>query len=481
MDLAVIEPRDQLPVPVVAGSCPSCPPRPPASPRDQLPVPVAAGSIAIRPVGGHWPVWCVSLAIQLVRRAKLSLRSIPEVLKVVLDFILGRVASTSISAWTTVRRWLLRLGLYALSRPLERTNDWAYLIDHTVQIGTVKCLAMVGIRLSQLPYPGRCLQREDMVLIALVPMEHSTALKARLALDQAELRTGVPRLIVSDEGGDVRGGIESYCGDHPHTSSTCDMAHKGANLLRTLLEADARWSEFTVRLGQTKAKLQQTPLACCIGPSLRPKARFMNLAAPLRWARWCLRVLDGPWPANDTLTERQRLVLETIDRTQLEAKLGWLKDDREAIKQWSEWHEVIQAAIRQVRRYGIEKGTAGTLEERFRAMKLSSSGRAVADHMLVFVRLAATVVRGGECLIGSTEILESLFGDLKTLERQQSGSGLTGLMLGLGAIMSTWSEEEIKKALETIPLKAAEAWVAENLGPTLQSQRRTLGSLFTEA
>src|SRR5208337_225606 len=50
-------------------------------------------------------------------------------------------------------------------------DDCAYLIDHTVQIGTVKCFAVVGVRLSQLPYPSRCLQRQDLVLIALTPMQ----------------------------------------------------------------------------------------------------------------------------------------------------------------------------------------------------------------------------------------------------------------------------------------------------------------------
>ena len=301
------------------------------------------------------------------------------------------------------------------------------------------------------------------------------------ALEEAELRTGVPRLIVSDEGGDVRGGIEQYCDDHPHTSSTSDMAHKGANLLRKLLEGDQRWPEFVAQLGQTKGKLQQTALACCVGPSLRPKARFMNLGAPLRWARWCLRVLDQPWPTSAVLSDRQRAVLTKIDCEQLEAKLGWLRDYREAIEQWSQWHEVIQVVVRQVRRCGIGKDSVETLRHRLEAMKLSPSGRDTANVMLIFVRLHATAVRRpGELLIASTEILESLFGELKTLERQQAGSGLTGLMLALGAIVSAWTDEETTKALEAIPWKAVQAWIDERVGPTVQSQRRTLQAIFTE-
>ena len=123
---------------------------------EQVPVPVPAKrSTAVCPVGGHWPVWCVALAIQLVTRVKLSLRSTPKALEVVFGFLRGRTVTTTMMAWTTVRCWLMRLGLYALLRPLEQADDWAYLIDHTVQIGTVKCFAVVGVRLSQLPYPRR--------------------------------------------------------------------------------------------------------------------------------------------------------------------------------------------------------------------------------------------------------------------------------------------------------------------------------------
>ena len=469
----VVEPPIPLPVLVAAAAASEQP--------DQLPATMPTRSLALSPVGGHWPVWCIALAVRLVTAFKLSLRSTPRVLAAVFGVLAGRTADAAVMTWTTVRCWLMRLGLYALLRPLNRADDWAYLIDHTVQIGSVKCFAVVGVRLSQLPYPKRCLQREDLDLIALVPMVHSTAVTVEQALEEAGLRTGIPRLIVSDEGGDVQGGIERYCGNHPHTVATCDMAHKGANLLRLLLEADQRWAEFVAQLGSTKAKLQQTPLACCVGPRLRPKARFMNLAAPLRWARWCLRVLDRPWPKDEALSDRQRAVLATIDREQLEAKLGWLRPYRQAIEEWSQWHEVIQVVVRQVRRHGIDRDSVAELRRLFDAMNLSPSGRVVAEAMIRFIEEQAWVARlGGERLIASTEILESLFGELKTLEGQQSESGLTGLMLVLGAIVSPWSQEEMNEALEATPWKAVRAWIEQRLGPTVQSQRRTLQTIFAD-
>ena len=58
-------------------------------------------------------------------------------------------------SWTTVRCWLMRLGLYALLLPLKQAYDWAYLIDHTVQIGYSEVLrgsrpAIEPVALSQI-------------------------------------------------------------------------------------------------------------------------------------------------------------------------------------------------------------------------------------------------------------------------------------------------------------------------------------------
>ena len=50
-----------------------------------------------------------------------------------------------------------------------------------------------------------------------------------------------------------------------------------------------------------------------------------------------------------------------IDRKQLEAKLGWLRDYRQTIDEWSQWHEVIQVLVRQARRHGIDRDSVAEL------------------------------------------------------------------------------------------------------------------------
>ena len=48
---------------------------------------------------------------------------------------------------------------------------------------------------------------------------------------------------------------------------------------------------------------------------------------------------------------------------------------------------------------------------------------------------------------GSTEVLESCFGTLKALEKDQSKGGFTGLVLGLGALLGKVTKEVVAAAL----------------------------------
>src|SRR5262249_24122579 len=42
--------------------------------------------------------------------------------------------------WSSGRLWLLRLGYFQLHRPKQHADDWVWIIDHSQQAGTAKCL-----------------------------------------------------------------------------------------------------------------------------------------------------------------------------------------------------------------------------------------------------------------------------------------------------------------------------------------------------
>ena len=139
---------------------------------------------------------------------------------------------------TTGRTWLLRIALYQLNRPKEVADDWVWIVDHTVQIGQEKCLVVLGMRLRELPEPGTPLRLEDLRPLSCFPVTHSDQQIVQEQLEATGRKTGLPRAILSDHGGDLQAGVNRFCEAHPETCSLYDIAHKAANLLKARLEKE---------------------------------------------------------------------------------------------------------------------------------------------------------------------------------------------------------------------------------------------------
>jgi hypothetical protein len=360
---------------------------------------------------------------------------------------------------STGRLWLLRLGLAALTRPKVIAEDWAWMIDHSIQIGPCKCLVILGIRLSELP-EGRALGHHDLEPIALVPMMSSTKHAVAACLEEAVARTGAPRVILDDHGADLHGGVEMFRAAHPGTVEVYDITHKAACLLKARLEGDERWRSYSTELGQAKFRMQQTELAGLVPPSQRSKARFMNVGKLVDWGAETLALLDDP----------ARLEPLGITEERLREKLSWLGGYRAALGEWSGYQAVIDGTLDFVRRRGLYAGAeidlAAAVPER------SGPAGGVREELMDFVREEGLKARPGERLPGTTEVLESCFGKYKALEDVQSKGGFTGLVLSLGAMVSAWTAESIGEALERCRVRDVLVWCREALGRSVQSQRQ---------
>lgn len=398
------------------------------------------------------------LFVRLVLQG-VSLRGVPRVLAVVAE---AWGWSLSIPHWTTGRLWLLRLGHALLTMPLEQAEDWAWLIDHSVQIGQEKCLVILGIRLQDLPKRGDCLQHTDMHLIALVPRKSWTREEVDDQLEAASQRTGVPRVIVDDHGVDIAGGVSFFQARHPETAEIYDAKHKAACLLKSRLEKNPRWQAFQQRLAQTRCAMQQTELAFLVPPGAKPKARFMNLEPTLQWAENVLGVLREP-PA---------VVRARVTPERLQEKLGWLAEYAADVQEWSEWQSLAKSTVALVNRQGVYRGAAKALRTELRQHQVHPSSQGLAKDLVTFVAEQARRTRPQERFPGSTEVLESCFGRFKQLEKQQARGGFTSLVLGFGALLAETTSKVIKEAMQHSRTKEIFAWCKEHLGTTLFGQRK---------
>jgi hypothetical protein len=381
----------------------------------------------------------------------------------VLEFI-ARFFGLQFSApdWTTGRMWLLRFGLAQLNASKDQADDWVWLIDHSVQIGKQKVLAIVGIRLLNLPMPGEFLRPDDLVLIDLVPMESSTREDVAVCLEEAAKHTSVPCAIVDDHGVDLYGGVQIFQQNHPDTVEIYDVKHKAACLLKARLNKNPRWITFSANVGQTRSAIQQTELGALVPPGSRPKARFMNLEDQLNWADKMLALVDGlPGSAPSWATP---------DR--LEAKLGWLREFREDLSQWRQWQGIMNMTVSFVGSEGLHAKTAITLSRKLRPLVRTIEGCRLAAELVRFVREQACKAKPGERLPGGTEVLESCFGKFKALEKDQAKGGFTSLLLGFGTLFAEATMETVSAAMRAVPTQQVRDWCASHLGQTLFSQRK---------
>ena len=370
--------------------------------------------------------------------------------------------SLEIPHWSTGRLWLMRLGHAMLTMPLPQADDWAWLIDHSVQIGQEKCLVILGIRLRDLPPAGECLQHQDLRLIALVPRTSWTRQEVAEVLEAAVPRTGVPRLIVDDHGVDLHGGVEIFQQQHRCTKEVYDIKHKAACLLKQRLEKDLRWQAFQRHVGTTRCAVQQTEMAFLVPPSPKPKARFMNLQSQLEWAEGVLDILREP-PAE---------VLQWVTGERLQAKLGWLKQFAAPVAEWSHWQQVVNISVEHVNRYGIRRSTHKELKQVLPRRYAHKSTKKLAQELLDFVAAQGQQAKPGERFPGSTEVLESCFGKMKVLEKQQSRGGFTTLLVSFGAMLTDITRQTVNAAMKHTKTQDVYQWCKEHLGTTVFGKRR---------
>jgi hypothetical protein len=401
----------------------------------------------------------ITLFLELVLSATISLRGAGRAMALALSVVSPPLAAPS---WSTGRQWLLRLGYYKLTRPQPHADDWVWLVDHTAQMGATICLVIVGVRLSALPPDDYCLRHEQVEPLALFPVTQSNGQVVYEQLEQTLARTGVPRAIVSDEGSQLHAGVSRFCRAHPETASIADIKHQTALVLKHDLQDDADWARFCQLATDTRQQVQQTPLAALAPPNQRTQSRYMNIDRLVVWGERMLAFLDNPLRASP----------EGVEPAHIAGKYGWLRAFRQPLHQWGELLAIVSTTEDFVRTHGVYRHCHVDLAQQLAGVAQSARGKRVRQQLLGFVREQSFKAKAHERLVGSSEVLESVLGRFKQLERDQVKSGFTGLLLSLAALVSTTTAEVIQTALETVRTKQVVAWCKNTLGTSVQAQRR---------
>lgn len=413
----------------------------------------------------------ISLCVNLAQ--KIGLRATSTILRIVFEWLgmdLDQVQQ-QLPDWTTIRTWMQRVGVAAIQAPVEEADDWIWMADHSNQIGPEKALVVLGVRASNMPDPGTPLKHEDVCLLSVEPGTTWKREDMAAAYEGLARRIGDPLAVLIDGAVELRDGAEVLKKRRSDTVVLGDFKHRAANVIKALVGNDERFAEFSTLVGRTRCAIQQTELAHLTPPGPKPKSRFMNLAATLRWAAMVLWLLDQP----------DAKARSGISDERLEEKLGWLREFTGEVAAWNECQSVVSASLTFINEQGLFRGAAEELRPCIEQDLKYATSREVAQRLIAFVQESEDQLQEGDRLPMSTEILESSFGLYKQLERQHSKGGFTSLLAAFGSLLKPTTPASIRHDFTLVSVKQMRQWVADKIGSTQTAKRQTAYQEFANA
>lgn len=371
----------------------------------------------------------------------------------------------SIPSYSSSRLWLLRVGYYKLTRKKEVASDWVWIVDFTIQAGNLKCLTIVGLRLSawdhQRPDPALC--HQDVEPIELLPVRQANGEMVYQQLEETIHKTGVPRQIIADWGSDVKAGIDKFIHRHPQTDFIYDVKHFTANLLEREFKKDLMWTEFTKWASQTKSLLHQTAWSHLEPPNQRSKSRYMNMEVLVDWGLKGLAFLD----------EIEVRVYSKAEQKAIRQKLDWLFQFREDLAEWQEVMSLIEKTETFVRTNGFFQGCDEQLRPLLRLSSTATERTFRIRWALIEYALDTSLLaRPEERLLGSSEVIESIFGKFKYMQHEHQKGSLTGMVLAIPAMVSKTTQDVIQHALLTVPVQDVRTWMKKMFGKSARTRRK---------
>lgn len=401
--------------------------------------------VHFEPVEGHrYSIQIILLCVFIYVRTSCGLRTVVDILKIFEDVLGG--ACGKVPAYTTVRNWMLKLGLSVYDEDKSCEQSYAMVLDESITVNRQKLLLTLGIPSA---HPGRPLQHSDVTVLDMRVSDSNKKEDVRDALDVAMAKAdGAPDYAVSDGGHNLKGGL-ALAGVPHHL----DVSHTLGNCMKSVYGQDHEFVELTQKIGKIRLQYHLTDVAWLLPPNMRAIARFMNLSD---WVDWGNRMLE----AMDSLEPRAK------------EAFSFLTGYRNLLKEL----DTCVTAIRHVETICKTRGfSRETYRECLHYIVLNVIGNANNRRASLGLRIldylnkeAALLHLTMDAQNISSDIIESEFGILKSKMSPNKLYGFTSqiLMLPLYPKISDYSvadEQDFKVRLANVKLKEIDSWAKANL------------------
>ena len=381
-------------------------------------------------------------------------------------------ALTLFSAWldggvpchVVVQNWIMRLGIYRLRKPPEKRKDWIFILDHTIDYGTKKCLVVLGVTAEEFVKKKCRLSHEDMTVLDISIMEKATAASVEETLRRVAEKTGTPVQIVSDKGSNIKKGVADFIGKNSGTRHTYDVTHKAAILMKHHLENDSRWKALTRKMWMAKRDILFTPLGFMAPPKPKDKARWLNLDIYMNWLGKALDFRKSKADAGEAKL--------------FDEKLGWIGQFTSSLLEWRSMLDMLDLLKIEIKKNGFRKDTPLRFEKLSLGIVLSTKRlRTLKKEIMDYIEGETAGIGDEQILLGSSDIIESVFGRYKWFSGKTPMKEVGRAVLAIPVFTGKFEAAEVKFAMESVSAKDVDDWLRQNIGESFFSKRKRAFSL----
>lgn len=411
--------------------------------------------------GFQFTLRMIVMAIELAKRV--GFRGAAEAMQIMFA---GMGIETKTPSHDAIEQWTLRLGVGLLKDTFMPGQRVLWMADHSSQVGKERLLLIVGVALDDLPPPGESLTFEKLKVLAVVPgVSWKKEDVAREYLKLAK-EIGVPAYLLCDGAVELREPAEKLELDGQKTIVLGDLKHRAANVLEKELSRNERFQAFLSEVSLTRNRIQQTELDQFTPPTLRSKSRFMNIGTLFTWATMVLYHLKTPGS----------VAREGITEERMKEKLGWLLEYTSDLEQWNQCQAVIDCSLSVINLQGLTAKTSELVEQSLTQKNPSwrtedSSATRIAVQLIEWIKQSSDKLKENDRVWLSTEILESLYGKFKQVEKQQSKGGFTRVIAAIPTLCIKATQQIVRKAFQAVNSPQTLQWLEDSLGKTLNARR----------
>jgi hypothetical protein len=382
-------------------------------------------------------VW---LSLRLFLEARISFRAVCRVLSL-LACALGIKRAPCAQS---VINWVLRLsivrieaarglrGVFLSQAPFS--NGLIWMIDISIGLGSGKIIAVLALDAHHHRLVGGAPALDHVHCIAVSVADSWSGEAIADLLKRLIAQMGRPAAYLKDGGSELQKAVEVL--EPLGLASPCidDISHAAANMLKHYYQHHPAFERFLSACGRVSGQLKQTLLACLAPPTVRTKARFMNVHRLFSWAESLLKLSPAGGAKGGSMLARLRACMDELPAC------------KELIKRFRGDAQVLLACQQILKTQGLSHDTLAQCQPLIGEMPSALVRQEFEAYLARQLTTAKTLGLDSIGLPMSSDAIESLFGVAK---RHGVGQTLdaTRIALRLPALCGAPTREEAEQVV----------------------------------